>query len=219
MTLKKISVLNAFLFLMSCSGPSPQEKKDLDTISFHRGYSFWQDYLEFAKMPYNLEKVIEGIRAADRGEKLPIDEKELAVLVRRYQEDFFARKTEQNLKEAEEFLRKIAAESIEIVPHRLYYKINRNGTGSTISSSDVPLVTYSAKTVVSGEEADIFSTGDEPVFISLPDAIPGFSQGVIGMVEGEKRTLYIHPALAHDAYTHIPNKLLIVEVELVSAEN
>jgi peptidylprolyl isomerase len=216
MALKKIRGMIFLACLVGCTKPVLLPKTDVETISYHRGYTFWQDHLEFAKMPYDIEQVIEGLRAADRGEKLLIDEEQLAAVIRRFQEEFFAKKMSQNLEEAEAYLQKIATDSIELIPSRLYYKINRKGEGEAVGYSDTPLFTYSAKTIIAGQETLIFSTESEGIPISLADTIPGFSQGVVGMLVGESRVLFIHPDLAHGAYTHIPNQLIIMEVEVIS---
>ncbi len=43
--------------------------------------------------------------------------------------------------------------------------------------------------------------------------------GLLGMKEGEKRTLYIHPELGFGtADTFFPNSLLVIEVEVVQAD-
>lgn len=56
--------------------------------------------------------------------------------------------------------------------------------------------------------------------ISLDETIPGFSKGIVGMKEGEKRTLYIHPDLAYGVNGSLPpNSLLTFEIEIVKANN
>ena len=56
--------------------------------------------------------------------------------------------------------------------------------------------------------------------VSLDETIPGFSKGIIGMKEGEKRTLYIHPDLAYGVNGNLPpNSLLTFEIEIVKANS
>ena len=54
--------------------------------------------------------------------------------------------------------------------------------------------------------------------LPIKQSIPGFAKGLVGMKEGEKRILYIHPELAYGLAGHLPpNSLLIFEVEIVKA--
>ena len=54
----------------------------------------------------------------------------------------------------------------------------------------------------------------------LEGTIPGFAKGVVGMLEGEVRQLYIHPDLAYGVYGKLdPNVLVIFKVEVISADD
>ena len=54
----------------------------------------------------------------------------------------------------------------------------------------------------------------------IKQSIPGFAKGMLGMKEGEKRVLYIHPELAYGLTGQLPpNSLLIFEVEIVKANS
>lgn len=56
--------------------------------------------------------------------------------------------------------------------------------------------------------------------ISLDETIPGFNKGLIGMKEGEKRTLFIHPDYGYGTSGYLPpNSLLTFEVELIKANS
>jgi len=56
--------------------------------------------------------------------------------------------------------------------------------------------------------------------MSLDEIIPGLKSGLIGMKEGEKRTIYIHPDLAYGSAGYLPpNSLLTFEIELVKANS
>ena len=49
------------------------------------------------------------------------------------------------------------------------------------------------------------------------ETIPGFAKGVDGMCVGERRKIYIHPALGYGKVGYVPpNSLLIVDVEVIS---
>ncbi len=70
------------------------------------------------------------------------------------------------------------------------------------------------------DEEEVYTTFDEeePREIHLSETIEGFSKGVYGMKEKEKRRIYIHPARAYGITGwHVPpQSLIILDVELVS---
>lgn len=52
-------------------------------------------------------------------------------------------------------------------------------------------------------------------WLDLAETIPGFAHGLQGMREGEKRHIFIHPALAYGALTTLPSCIgIIAKVEL-----
>jgi FKBP-type peptidyl-prolyl cis-trans isomerase len=210
-----------FLCLVGCSFSQQQtvsvHSSELEIFSFHKGYTLWKEQLEPMGLPCDLEQVINGLRAAHRGEELPIAEEELASFMRKFRENQLAIQVRENLAEAEFFLQRIAKEpeAVELVPSQLYYKQTKRGEGRFVTADDIPFIVYSAKTIKAGVEEEIFSPGTDPIPISFLDTIPGFAQGVLGMVEGEQRTLYIHPDLAYGSYgggMTPPNSLIIIDV-------
>ena len=72
------------------------------------------------------------------------------------------------------------------------------------------------KTIQNGLLETFNGSGEFPIEISIPDTIPGFATGVVGMLEGEERTIYIHPELAYgvSGIKLKPNKLVVIEVNL-----
>lgn len=205
-----------FFSLMVFTGcqKSSLSKNDIDLVSFHRGYTFWNETLALEKMPYNVSQVIQGIRAAERGEKLTMDQEGFSQALQRFQKEFLIRKKEENLAMAESFLQHVSQEAIELIPSKLYFKRIKDGEGKTIDREDAPFFIYSAKTIEKGKEVEIYSSEETPIQISLADTIPGFAEGVVGMKKGEKRILYIHPDLTQGEYSFLPNQILLMEVEL-----
>lgn len=189
-------------------------------ISFYRGYLLWQQCLARPGMAYDFEQVIAGMRAAENGEALSCDENTLQKKMREFQENLHAKQTKDNLIDAEAFLSKIAQEgAIELVANKLYYKILKQGSGKQVQSVDVPMLAYTVWTYNRWGEKEIISF-DTPHPVMLEDTIPGFAQGVKGMLEGEIRQLFIHPDLAYSTYGKFdPNLLVIFKVEVVSAES
>lgn len=215
MAIRKIFLVS-ILFCGSCTRSITHPSNDIDIISFHRGYTIWEDYIESSIIPYSIDQVMNGLRAAQRGDELPIPEEEIVKLVRNFQEKEWTKNLQQNLIEAETYVKDISTSAVEVIPSKLYYVQTRQGKGERkISLNDEPFIVYKAMIPERGEEKEIFSTGDEAIQVSLTDMIPAFTEGVIGMSEGEKRTLFIHPDLTSGHYPMYPNKLIIIELEIV----
>lgn len=189
-------------------------------LSFFRGHLLWQEHLQHPRMPYDLEQVIAGMRAAESGRPIPCDEENLQAQIRKFQEDLLAKQTRENLADAEAFLAKIAKENaVEVVPQKLYFKRLQTGEGKMVEPNSTPLLTYTVWTYNQYGENEIISM-DEPLPITLRDTIPGFSQGIAGMLEGEVRQLFIHPDLAYETHAKFdPNLLVIFKVQIIAADS
>ena len=198
----------------------PSNLDEKQQLSFYRGYLLWQECLQRPGMSYDLEQVIAGMKAAENGVNLSCNEEQLQAKIREFQEILLAKQTEENLADAEDFLAKISKENaVELIPNRLYFKCLQKGEGKTVQSNGIPLLTYTVWTYNRWGETKIISM-DSPFPVMLEDTIPGFAQGVTGMLEGEIRQLFIHPDLAYGTYGKFdPNLLIIFKVEVVSAEN
>lgn len=213
-----------FLFLSSlvgiCRLGATEDLDEKQELSFYRGYLFWQEHLQRPKMPYDLEQVIAGMQAAENGDKLICNEEKLHAQIRKFQEKLLAKQTEENLADAETFLAKIAKEDVtELISNKLYYKRLKNGGGRMVKSNSTPLLTYSVWSYNRWGEEEIISR-DLPLPVMLENTIPGFAQGVSGMMEGEVRQLFIHPELAYGTYGKFdPNLLVIFKVEVISADD
>ena len=193
-------------------------EKDIEIISFYRGYVLWQENLSLDKMPYNLDQLMQGIRAAARGDELQVSDEKNTSLIQKFQLDLVASRNEENLVEANNFIKTIFKESTELIPNKLYFKKIKDGSGRALGPEDSPFVIYRVKTIEDGAERDIFSSDNLPIQMNLSDTILGFQEGVIGMLEGEKRILYIHPDLGQGNYGFLFNKVLIIEIEIIQIE-
>lgn len=98
-----------------------------------------------------------------------------------------------------------------IVPKHLYFKINSLGTGEKLQGNHRVRVNYLAQDLNGNV---LFAHHD--AWIDPSQTIPGFAHGVQGMNIGEKRVLYIHPALGYGALTTLPPcSALTIHVELL----
>jgi peptidylprolyl isomerase len=94
------------------------------------------------------------------------------------------------------------------------YKVEKAGEGVTVQEHDSPLLRYTGKFL----DGTVFGSSKEDELISLDETLPGFTKGIIGMKEGEKRTLFIHPDLGYGTSGYLPpNSLLTFEVEVLKA--
>ena len=101
-----------------------------------------------------------------------------------------------------------------VIPDQLYVKILQQGVGEAFENVNRLRLKY----VIEDSSGNILFANHDTL-INLSDTIPGFLRGVQGMRIGEKRTLFIHPALGYGALTTLPPcALLVVHVQLLDAD-
>lgn len=169
---------------------------------------------------FDLDGLIKGIRAGAAGEPSPLSEKEYEEMMAMVQEKAFKEMSASNLKSANEFMEKNAkaAGVVELVPGKLQYMIITQGTGAAVEPTASPKINYTGKY----QDGTVFGTSEEmggPITIPLSQTIPGFSKGISGMKEGEKRRLFVHPDLGYGTTGQLPpNELLIFDIEVIKAD-
>ncbi|MGD2169070.1 MAG: FKBP-type peptidyl-prolyl cis-trans isomerase [Chlamydiota bacterium] len=171
-------------------------------------------YLESLGVQVDLDLVVKGLQGEKKGDDSPMTDDECIAAISELQDKLFERQSECNLVEADKFLSENAEKEdiVEIETKKLQYKILKEGKGSQVQLSDAPLIKYTGKYL----NGSVFGQTMEPEIIELSETIAGFKKGVLGMKEGEKRLLFIHPTLGYgkDHLTE-PNSLLVFEVEIV----
>ncbi len=99
----------------------------------------------------------------------------------------------------------------EIVKNQLYFKTTHASSDKQLKGEDCVRMGYTISDV---EGNILFANYD--IWLDLSQTIPGFAHGVQGMRVGEKRTLFIHPALAYGVLTTLPPCIeLVVQVHLL----
>lgn len=172
-------------------------------------------------MKFDLEAIIKGMRNGAAGNPAPMADQEYEALLMKMQEKAFKQMSDTNLKAANEFLEanKLKADVKEIEPLKLQYIILEEGTGQTVEEHNAPQIHYIGKYI----DGTTFSSSHDaggPVTIPLDQTIAGFSKGLLGMKEGEKRRLFVHPDLAYGTMGQLPpNSLLIFDIEVIKANN
>jgi peptidylprolyl isomerase len=197
---------------------APISKEEITKVSEAFG-NFVGRNLKSPGVTFELESIIKGMRDGFAGKPSPLNDKDYEALMGKIQQQAYKQLSAENLKAADEFLAKNAKEDkiIVIEPGKLEYKIIKEGTGETVKEHNSPQIQYEGK-FLDGKSFGSSKDAGGPITIPLDQTIPGFSKGILGMKEGEKRILYVHPDLGYGTTGHLPpNSLLIFEIELVKA--
>lgn len=192
-----------------------EESIDIKKISSTFGHLIGKN-LEVLGVELDIDHLIEGLKDSFAGKEPPMSESECTQIIAKIQENILAKKAESNLKIAEDFLssNKNKEGIRELENGKLQFKIEKEGTGAIIEEHFSPTIRYTGKFL----DGKILGSSQEDQVISLDETIPGLSKGILGMKEGELRTLYIHPDLAYGTTGYIPpNSLLTFQVELIKA--
>jgi len=79
------------------------------------------------------------------------------------------------------------------------------------------LINYTGK-YIDGTVFGSSETAGGPITVPIDQTIPGFSKGIVGMKEGEKRRLFVHPDMGYGTTGQLPpNSMLIFDIEVVKA--
>jgi peptidylprolyl isomerase len=172
--------------------------------------------LENIGVKFDMAQVIKGLQDAMAGKESPMSETECIQAIASVQEKIFKEQCTENLKRAETFLADNAkAEGVVALEDgKVQYRIVEKGNGAEIESHFSPQIRYTGKYL----DGSVFGASKEEETISLDEIIPGLKAALLGMREGEKRTVYIHPDLAYGTNGYLPpNSLLTFDVEIVKA--
>lgn len=199
-----------------------QAGDELDTTRVSEAFGhFIGRNLKNPGMHFDLESIIKGMRDGASGKPAPMSDQEYELMMVKMQEKAFNQVSTQNLKAATDYLEKNkSAEGVkEIEPGKLQYLVLKEGSGAVVEAHNSPLINYTGKFI----DGTVFSSSEElgnAITIPLDQTIQGFSKGLVGMKEGEKRRLFVHPDLGYGVSGQLPpNSLLIFDVEVVKANN
>lgn len=217
----------------STESGSPGKKVSLETLKQKGSYIMGHQQGQSLKMRHfdtemDMDAFIQGFKDALKGVS-QIEEKEKNKIFR----EFFQgvrerlegkRKTlgEKNKAEGEQWLKENAQkEGVIVTSSGLQYKVLKEGTGPTPSSTDVVTVHY-VGTLIDGTEFDSSIKRGEPAKFPLNRVISGWTEGLQLMNKGAKYKFFIPPDLGYGARGQGdkigPNTVLIFEVELLGFE-
>lgn len=192
---------------------------DMKKVSEAFGH-FIGRHLKSPNVTFDLDYVIKGMREGVEGKPAPMTDKEYEQAMMTVQKSAHEKSAKDNLKAAEDYLKNNSniAGFVVVEPNKLYYKVLKQGNGPAVEAHGTPQINYTGKFI----DGTVFGSSENsggPVAIPLDQTIPGFSKGLIGMKEGEKRIILVHPELGYGATGHLPpNSLLIFDVEVVKAK-
>ena len=128
-------------------------------------------------------------------------------------------KAKENIQLGQAFLEKNGqAEGVQTTASGLQYKVLEAGTGDTHPTATDRVKVHYHGTLIDGTVFDSSVDRGEPISFGLNQVIPGWTEGLQLMVEGEKTRLFIPSKLAYgnrSAGAIGPGSTLIFDVELL----
>ena len=195
-------------------------QEDISKISEAFGHFIGRN-LNTPGVKLDVAAVVKGIQEGAAGKPAPLSDKEYEDKMQQLQKVAFARLADQNLKAANDFMKDNSAKAdiVVVEPGKLQYTVLEKGNGTEVKPNGNPMINYTGK-YIDGTTFGSSAQDGGPISIPLDQTIPGFSKGIQGMKEGEKRRLFVHPDLGYGTLGNLPpNSLLIFEVEVVKADS
>lgn len=190
-------------------------KIDIQKVSQAFGHLISKN-LDSLGFEFDMQDVIKGMEDSMAGKESPMNETQCIQAISLVQEEAFQKLANQNLDEANTFMTKNEKESgiVVLEKDKLQYKVEKKGEGAVVEEHYSPMIRYTGKFL----DGKVFGSSQEDELISLDETIPGFTKGIVGMKEGEKRTIFIHPDLGYGTSGYLPpNSTLVFEIEVVKA--
>jgi peptidylprolyl isomerase len=207
-------------FLQAETAPAQSEKElDIPKLSEAFGHFIGKN-LKTSGMNFDVNALVKGIKDGTEGKPAPMDEKEYQDGMAALQKQALTRLGDENLAAANKFMdeNKGKAGVIELEPGKLQYIIEQAGNGEAVKEHGTPTINYSGKFI----DGTVFGSSKDtggPISLPLDHTIPGFAKAIVGMKEGEKRIIFVHPERGYGTSGQLPpNSLLIFEVEVTKAE-
>ena len=171
-------------------------------------------HLEQLEVPIDLSAIAKGMEDQAAGLVSPLAPEVCLKEISKIQDKKNKETEQKNLVQAEKYLAENKRKNNiqTLIDGKLQMEVTRNGVGEPLLEGQAPVIRLSGR-YLSGEP---FLEEENETFISLDEATPAFQLGLEGMIEGEVRTLYVHPTIG---FTDLePNALQIFEVELIRAD-
>ncbi len=224
--MQKINIIFLVITISSCNNTSEKKSiSNLSTFEDSTSYALGADLGENLKrqqIEIDYDIFLAGLIDGMETEMVRFDQKQRREIMASLQKNIRDKaklEGDTNLKIAEEFLEKNKKSNPEVkeTPTGLQYRILKEGTGSSPSSTDKVKVHYVGK-LLDGTVFDSSVERGEPSEFGLNQVIRGWTEGLQLMKPGAKYEFFIHPKIAYGSRPRpkIPgNSLLIFEVELL----
>jgi FKBP-type peptidyl-prolyl cis-trans isomerase FklB len=196
-------------------------KTENDRLNYSVGYQIGGDFKR-QEVGLNPQALVRGIEDAMEGTEPLMTTKEIRTTVMDLKKRIMAAQREKSAQstKAEVFLAENATkDGVKTLPSGLQYKVMNEGSGVMPRATDKVTVHYRG-TLVDGTEFDSSYSRNKPATFGVNRVIPGWTQALQLMQEGDKWQLFIPAKLGYGergAGSKIPpNSTLIFEVELLS---
>jgi len=193
-----------------------------DRVNYSIGYQIVGDFMHQV-VEINPQVLVQGIEDALEGTEPLMTTDEIRTTLVEMKKRVMAEKTAQAAAQktrAEAFLAEnTKKDGVKSLPSGLQYKTINEGNGAMPETTDKVTVHYRG-TLVDGTEFDSSYSRNSPATFVVNRVIPGWTEALQLMHEGDKWQLFIPPKLGYaerGAGSRIPpNSTLIFEVELLS---
>ena len=226
-----IAVIFSLLFFQSQllhAEEGLQLQNETDRIGYSLGYQIGSDF-KHQGLELDEAALLSGFNDANEGVEPALDRQEMELLLGNLKREINATEREsmdnrraRKQREAEEKRnksQKFLAENrlkpgVKTLPSGLQYKVIKSGTGEMPVLHDLVRVHYVAR-LIDGHEFDSSYRKNAPSNFRVGGVIPGWTEALQLMHEGDKWEIYIPPELAFGSRGPLGNQTLIYEIELV----
>jgi FKBP-type peptidyl-prolyl cis-trans isomerase FklB len=228
--IKQLALTTAVASLLACvtQAQTPVELKDLKQKASYAIGAEIAANLKQQEIEIDPQALAAGVADALAG-KMKLTDAELKEVMNTFRTETMAKMEsrqkvagEKNLKDGEAFLAANAKkEGVKATASGLQYKVSKSGSGKSPKATDSVKVHYHG-TLLDGTVFDSSVERGMPITFPLNGVIPGWTEALQLMKEGDKWTLYIPSKLAYGERGPGgkigPNSTLIFEVELLAIE-
>ena len=222
------AVLAVFFSGVCLAGEKPELADENDRVSYSVGYQIGGDFKRQG-VDLNPEKLVKGIQDARSGAELLMTRQEMHQALVDLKKKIMAEERKQRREEAEKVRKEgeafLAAnrkkEGVVTLGSGLQYRVIQEGAGKSPKATDNVTVNYRG-TLVDGTEFDSSYKRGQTVTFPVNGVIPGWTEALQKMKEGDKWQLFVPSSLAYGergAGREIgPNATLLFEVELIAVK-
>lgn len=203
----------------------PTVKVDKHSISTMIGMDIGRGLTQI-KDDIDVKVVEQALEATLKGEKTSLTQEQALQVRQEFMKQMQAKRVaeqkvaaEKNKKEGEAFLAANKSKAgVKTTASGLQYLVEKQGSGAKPKETDTVKVNYLG-TKIDGEKFDSSYDRGQPATFPLNGVIPGWTEGVQLMVEGEQTRFWIPESLAYAGAPGTPAGMLVFDVELLKIQN